>query len=455
MPLRPPDYLEPQSAWKSFRLIVLHDYPPTAVACWMVLFLLGVASLGWAAFRCVGMTTGAQVQVALLILGGAIGGHYSVRARKPATLFIGGDLFVYAALFMHGAAPAILVATAEIIAPSRRSGYRLSARVLTPFHTATSFAFGGVAYEFSAPLITELPAPMEVAALLCLAGSAAMAMALVMDALLRSLKRKSTFAPIRALMDAYQGGVLPVGCSIIVALLSLLPSTTAFLMGCAGTVAFVLFALRRWPVAQVVTDARSELPSVDALTGVELRHAFIADVDEAKRSAASGSNYRYAVVCIACDVSNVNRNLGYAAGEEYLAVVARRLRHEVRGADVLGRTEIDTFSVLLRTVATPADSKPIAQRMLEMVSKPVELNGMRIQGTASGGVASNWAIYDEGDDVFAAAERSLRGARALGTGHMIVYDEQPGRSPEQQQAELPFGETYVDQDRRGSGRRLH
>ena len=68
-------------------------------------------------------------------------------------------------------AAAILVATAEIIAPSRRSGYRLSARVLTPFHTATSFAVGGVAYEFLAPLITDLPAPLGVAALLFLAGS--------------------------------------------------------------------------------------------------------------------------------------------------------------------------------------------------------------------------------------------------------------------------------------------
>lgn len=456
---RQPDYLEPKNAWEAFRLGVLHDYPTSAAICWVVMFIVGSACLVWAAVQWIAMPRWDQVQVALLLVGAALGGYYSVRARKPPTVFIGGDLFVYAALFLHGGAAAILVATAEIIGPARRSGYRFSARLITPFHTAMSFAVGGSAYEFAKPYVGGLPAPVKLAALLCLAGATAIALGLLIDELLRKLKRKQPFAPLRAIVDGYQGFILPLACSVIVALLSLLPSVSAFLFGCAVTIAFVLFALRRWPVGPVIADVASELPSVDALTGLELRNAFTRDVEQAKRSAASGATYRYAVVCIGCDVSNVNRNLGYAAGEEYLGVVAQRLRNEVRGADALGRTEVDTFSVLLRVVATPADGKEIAERLLKIVNQPVELNGMRIQGAVSVGVASSWALFDSDDDVFEAAERSLRGARALGVGNIIVFDEQPGRSPEQQQASLPFAAPSPEHDRRGvdraGDRRLH
>jgi diguanylate cyclase (GGDEF)-like protein len=456
---RQPDYLEPQSAWKAFRLGVLYDYPTAAAICWVGMFVLGSASLGWAAMQWLAMSRWDQAQVALLTVGAALAGNYSVRARNPPTLFIGGDLFVYAALFLHGAAAAIIVATAEILAPSRRSGYRFSARLITPFHTAVSFAVGGAAYELAKPHFATLPDTVALAALLSMSGATAIALGLLTDELLRKLKRKQAFAPLRAIIDGYQGFFLPLACSVIVALLSLMPSVTAFLVGCASTVAFVLFALRRWSVGQVVADESNELPSVDAITGVELRKAFLRDVEQAERTAEAGGSYGYAVVCIGCDMSSVNRNLGYAAGEEHLGVVARRLRNEVRGADAIGRTEVGTFSVLLRVVANPSESKAIAQRLLEVVNKPVELNGMRVQGGANVGVASSWALFDDGDSVFEAAERSLRGARALGVGHVIVFDDQPGRSSEEPQASLPFSAPSPGVDRRARDRardrRLH
>lgn len=419
------------------------------------MFFVGLGCIAWAIFQLVRMPLASQAQTGLLLAGAALAGHYSVRARKPPTLFIGGDLFVFAALFLHGAGAAILVATAEIVSPSSRSGYRLSARLLTPFHTATSFAVGSVAYELVAPHVAGLPSPLSTAVRLCVAGITAMALGLMIDEVLRTFKRRSQFAPLRVLLDGYQGFVLPLACSVLVALLSLLPNVTYFLAGCVGTIFFVLFALRRWPVGPVVADAASELPAVDAVTGALLRVAFLEHVNEAQRSAEAGPRHFYAVVCIACDVSSVNRSLGYSSGEEYLSVVARRLRNEIRGADVLGRTEIDTFGVLLRSINSPADATGIAVRLAEGIGKPVDLNGMLIQGSANIGLATNNAFFDAGDSPFRAAERSLQGARALGPGHMIVFDDQPGRSSEQAQAQLPFPAPPSDQDRRRGGERLH
>jgi diguanylate cyclase (GGDEF)-like protein len=390
---RPPDYLERQDAWKTFRTIVLHDYPAPAVVAWMGLFTAGLATIGWAVVRLLDAPWLTQAQTGLLVAGAAVGGYYAVRARKPATLFIGGDLFAYAALALHGAAAGIIVAVADILAPSSRSGYRLSARILTPFVTATSFAAASGIYSLLGSELANIPEPIASAVRLCLAGGTAMALQLLMDETLRALKRKRPFSLTRVALEGYQGLVLPLACSVIVALLSLVSNTWAMLAGCAGAVAFVLYALRRWPVAPVVSVGGG-MPVTDAVTGATLRTAFTEQVAEAQRSAEAGVRHCFAIVCIGCDVGAVNRNLGYAAGEEYLAMAARRLRHEIRDVDVLGRTAIDTFAVLLRTVTGPADSKAIAQRLLDVVSKPMDLDGMLIQSAASVGVASSWAVFD-------------------------------------------------------------
>jgi diguanylate cyclase (GGDEF)-like protein len=82
----------------------------------------------------------------------------------------------------------------------------------------------------------------------------------------------------------------------------------------------------------------------------------------------------------------VNDTLGHEAGDRLLQEVARRLKERVRTGDIVARLGGDEFALLLESVSGPLDASAIAQEMLEVISRPFELDGHTVNVTASIGV---------------------------------------------------------------------
>ncbi|MEW1956269.1 diguanylate cyclase [Kineococcus sp. NPDC059986] len=166
-----------------------------------------------------------------------------------------------------------------------------------------------------------------------------------------------------------------------------------------------------------------QLARTDSLTGVATRGHLLRLGEQRVRRAAPGR----AVAVVMVDVDHfksVNDTYGHAAGDEVLTAVARRLQHETRETDVLGRYGGEEFAVVVTGAPEeghgPLDAREVAERLRLGVSRtPVEVRGAQLQVTVSVGVAE----LREGEqlsDVLARADTALYRAKAAGRDVVVV-----------------------------------
>ena len=106
------------------------------------------------------------------------------------------------------------------------------------------------------------------------------------------------------------------------------------------------------------------------------------------------------------DFKTVNDSLGHAAGDEVLVEFARRLDDSVRGADIAARFGGDEFAVLLENVDESQAAADAAQRILELLARPMQA-GLR-QVTLSGSIGIS--VFAPGDQ--RSADELIRDADA-------------------------------------------
>ncbi|HEX2771163.1 MAG TPA: EAL domain-containing protein, partial [Micromonosporaceae bacterium] len=85
----------------------------------------------------------------------------------------------------------------------------------------------------------------------------------------------------------------------------------------------------------------------------------------------------------------INDTLGHGIGDQVLVAVAERLKSTAEPGDLVARIGGDEFSVLMSGLPAPALAAHRAQRLLDVLHQPIELQGLRLTVEASGGVAVN------------------------------------------------------------------
>jgi diguanylate cyclase (GGDEF)-like protein/PAS domain S-box-containing protein len=135
-----------------------------------------------------------------------------------------------------------------------------------------------------------------------------------------------------------------------------------------------------------------------------------------------------AVVYIDLDhFKDVNDRWGHAAGDELLAVVARRLLRSVRDEDLVGRVGGDEFLVICPGISVEEEAMSVALRAAESLHRNVRLKGARVSCHASVGVA--WAIGTniDADSLVSRADGAMYVAKRAGNG-LPVMSPAPGDS---------------------------
>jgi diguanylate cyclase (GGDEF)-like protein len=178
----------------------------------------------------------------------------------------------------------------------------------------------------------------------------------------------------------------------------------------------------------------------DPLTGVANRAAFSEQLSAAVgKSKADGT--MAAVICFDLDhFKQLNDTCGHAAGDALLVEVGRRITPLFRDTDLVARLGGDEFAVLLSGLRSRGELETLAQRLLETIARPYNLNGVE----ASIGVSIGLSVFTETtatpDELMRCADTALYRAKAAGrnTWRWFAQDEDlPGRRASEQKPGKP------------------
>jgi diguanylate cyclase (GGDEF)-like protein len=161
---------------------------------------------------------------------------------------------------------------------------------------------------------------------------------------------------------------------------------------------------------------------LDALTGVPNRRGFQRAMEA--ELTRTGEDGKFCLLMIDLDqFASVNEQHERATGDAMLALVARRLRREIREGDLVARHGGDTFVILARNAA---NAVPLADRILHDLSNPFQVEGRMIGVSASIGMAGFPAHGATLEAILASAESALRAAKRAGGGKWAITGHAPG-----------------------------
>jgi diguanylate cyclase (GGDEF)-like protein/PAS domain S-box-containing protein len=159
----------------------------------------------------------------------------------------------------------------------------------------------------------------------------------------------------------------------------------------------------------------------DSLTGLPNRTLFS---DRVRMASARRAIRGFAIIYLDLDgFKLVNDTLGHAAGDQVLIEVARRLERLLRAGDTLARLGGDEFALLCEEVSDE-EVRAIADRVIEAMAEPIDVQERAIMQAASIGVA----LYPaegapiEPDQVLGEADVAMYRAKAAGKSRYALFE---------------------------------
>ena len=152
----------------------------------------------------------------------------------------------------------------------------------------------------------------------------------------------------------------------------------------------------------------------DSLTGLPNRTLFH---DRLTQALAQAKRHGDSLAVLFLDLDQfkvVNDTLGHAAGDRLLIAVAGRLQQAVRASDTVARVGGDELTFLLPGIGRAEDAARTAQKILDTVSRPVEIDGHPLYVTASIGISLFPADGEEAEVLLSNADIAMYRAKDLG-----------------------------------------
>jgi len=141
----------------------------------------------------------------------------------------------------------------------------------------------------------------------------------------------------------------------------------------------------------------------DPLTELPNRLLFI---DRLERSISKARRFKLQLAVLFIDLDRfkkINDSLGHTVGDKLLRLVAQRFQSCIRNEDTVSRLGGDEFTVIMESLNKPQHATVTAQKLIESMAEPFEIEGHKLFITTSIGIS----LYPEDGNV---AEELLRNA---------------------------------------------
>jgi diguanylate cyclase (GGDEF)-like protein len=195
--------------------------------------------------------------------------------------------------------------------------------------------------------------------------------------------------------------------------LSLLLGALIYVLGTSRSRALILVDER--------TRELHHLALHDALTELPNRALILDRIDQ---MLARSRREHTPVAVLFLDLDNfkdVNDTLGHAAGDQLLADVAARLTSAIRQEDTVGRLGGDEFVVLAEGASLAAGAEMVAERILDVLATPFELDGRDTPLTVTASIGIAEGRRDTPDELLRDADVALYQAKAAGKRCAVVF----------------------------------
>jgi diguanylate cyclase (GGDEF)-like protein/PAS domain S-box-containing protein len=130
-----------------------------------------------------------------------------------------------------------------------------------------------------------------------------------------------------------------------------------------------------------------EMALFDPLTKLANRAFFQEQFQQAVATRKDGRGETALMFVDLNELKAVNDRWGHDTGDRVLQALATRIQDSVRAGDSAARLGGDEFAIVLPTVAEPAEAARAAERLLERIRQPIEVDGHQLSVSASIGIS--------------------------------------------------------------------
>lgn len=189
----------------------------------------------------------------------------------------------------------------------------------------------------------------------------------------------------------------------------------------AGNILYFVFSERDVTEERALADQLIHQALHEPLTGLANRTLFEDRFSQAHARVLRQGGLGAVLLLDLDNFRGVNDARGHLVGDQLLVAIARRLERVTRSSDTLCRFEGDQFLYLAEGLASAAEAKQMATRLLDALAEPFRFAGENIEQHASIGVV----VWDESSvdctEMIQEADVALDEAKREGERHYVVF----------------------------------
>ncbi len=161
----------------------------------------------------------------------------------------------------------------------------------------------------------------------------------------------------------------------------------------------------------------------DALTGLPNRVLLLDRLEAALARIRRHRSY-LAVLYLDLDrFKTVNDNLGHEIGDRLLQVVSQRLQQTLRPSDSVARLGGDEFAAVLADLHDPSEAMQVAERLLAVISEPIDFGASPLVTTVSIGIAGTEHGDTTPGELLRRADFAMYTAKDRGRARVECYEQ--------------------------------